>query len=96
MEIAFLNALFGLCSCPHKDSALYERYLHLSDVKQADEALQALLGGGDPFELDSAIGECMANYERQGFVNGVRFGAMLAGELSRDCSRSLWSPEAGA
>lgn len=81
MDVTFLEALYELCSCPGKGNMLYEHYLHLPHTRQSGEAVSALQEGGNPFELDSAIGDCMAAYERQGFVNGVRFGAMLAGEL---------------
>ncbi|BDF69151.1 hypothetical protein CE91St41_01320 [Oscillospiraceae bacterium] len=96
MDIAFLKALYYACSNPSGQTALlplHARYLDLTEPQRVLCRLYALLGDDVADDLDCTIGECATAYELQGFVNGFRYGAMLAGELAGDFPRQLWHPE---
>lgn len=97
MDVTMIKALYFLCSMPQAEKSegakLHRQYLYLREADRAQDALDSLVGTGTPEELDTAIGQCLSDTEMQGFVNGFRFGAMMAGELTDNLTRSLGRPK---
>lgn len=90
MEFDFLSRLYCVSSSEHgfpvnEEDLLGPLYQRIPDVETSIAAFWGVLdtlGIGDtPGTISNAALSLAQEYERQGFINGVRFGMMLAREL---------------
>ena len=73
-------------------------FLHLEDAKESTETLYSELGkvgiysSDMPDSLHEALAVVEREYERQGFVNGMRMGARLMLECMGPAPLRTWDP----
>ena len=96
MYFKMMEAIF-MASNGHT-GVLDSDFLHLEDAKESTNRLYSELGkvgiysSDMPDSLHEALAVMESEYERQGFVNGMRMGARLMLECMGPAPLGTWDP----
>lgn len=89
MKFDFLSRLFSISSCersvPLKTESFEALYQRIPEVEIDFDAFNSVLDTLGIEDMDGTISDAVCilvkDHEKQGFINGIRMGMMLAGEL---------------